>query len=748
MLPQDSIQEEEEGRNLKDYVRIFLRRKWIIITFIIVFVTIATFKSYKVIPIYRATAQMMIDRETPNVVSFEEVMKLGSTDNVYYQTQLKILTSRSLARKTIKALNLKDSPEFKSGEKRKSFSIRGFLGSLVKRLNPGKESPEKESPEKESQIHGKDVDDSGVVNSFLSRLSAQGIEDTYVVNMSFVGRHPEIITEIVNKHAQEYINKNLEMRFAGSQDAARWLEKQLSEKKEKLEKTENALLLYKAEKKIVSLEDRQNIIVRELESLKSSLISTRTERISLETLCKQLEKYANNPEMMEYIPDVMKNETFQGWKKQYISLQTDIIKLSIRYGEKHPKIVKLVSHTQELERAMSTEVVKITKGIETRYEMALAREENFAKTLEEQEKIALDLNRKAISYGTLKREAESERAMYNVLLTRLKETDITGELKTSNISIIDLAEVPKSPINAGTRKKIFLAAMIGLGLGIGVSFFLEHLDNTLKSAEEVERYLALPVLGVLEKLKTLTNGKQNSTELIADEMPRSAFAEAVKNIRTGIIFSSTDNSGKSILITSATQGEGKTFVAANLATEIAHTGNNTLLVETDFRRPRISKIFNIETNPGLSDHLVGENDLESIIKSTSIRNLSVVTCGNIPPNPSEMLGSVRMEKFCKIIKEKFDIILFDTPPSLTVTDAVVLSNVIDEAVFVVRSGKIARETAKKATLEISKNKCKILGVVVNFINVSRGSYYYHYYSPYNKYVGNNGEKTSNEAEKV
>ncbi len=720
-----------------------LRRKWIIIAFLVVFVTIGTLQSYKeVIPVYRATVKMMFSREQPNVVLFQG-MAYNYTDSRNYQTQLKILTSRSLARRTIKALNLKDSPEFKPVEKGKSFSIRGFLSSLVK-----KQKSRKESPEKKSQIPDKDVVDSGIVSRFLSKLSVEALESTYLVNVSFRGRHPDIIKEIVNKHAQEYIDKTLELKFAASQDAIDWLQKQISEKKETLENTEKALLLYKEEKRIVSLEDRQNIMVKELESLKSSLISAKTERVTLETLCNQMRKYANDPDMLEYMPDVMENEIFQQWKKEYISLQSEINKLSIRYGEKHPKIAKLVSHSQELERTIKSQLVKIRKGIETKYEMALAREEYLFKALEEQEKIALDLNRKAISYGTLMREAESERAMYDVLLKRMKETDITEQLQSSNISIIDLAEVPKSPINSKKQYKILFMALMGLGLGVGVSFFLEYLDNTIKSTEDVERYLALPVLGALERFKVFKDRKQNSTELVTEEMPKSTFAEAVKNIRTGIIFSSTDNSRKSILITSATQGEGKTFVASNLATTIAHTGKNTLLVETDFRRPRINKIFNVEMNPGLSNHLVGENDLESVIKSTSIRNLSIVTCGNIPPNPSEMLGSVRMEEFCKIVREKFDTVLFDTPPSLTVTDATVLSNVIDEAVFVIRSGKIARETAKRATLQISKNKCKILGVVVNFVSVSRGSYYYHYYSPYYKSVGDNGEETSNEAEKV
>ena len=195
------------------------------------------------------------------------------------------------------------------------------------------------------------------------------------------------------------------------------------------------------------------------------------------------------------------------------------------------------------------------------------------------------------------------------------------------------------------------------------------------------------------------------------------------------------------MITSSTQGEGKTFVASNLSIAIAQTAKKTLLVDTDFRRPKIYKVFNIEKAPGLSNHLIGEGDLDSIIRSTSVPNLSIVTSGFLPPNPSEMLGSHNMEKFCKSVGERFDIVIFDTPPSMTVTDAVVLSNIMDGVVFVIKSGVTVREVAKRAISQISKNNREILGVVMNFIDVSRGSTYYHYYSSYYKY-GDDGEENA------
>jgi capsular exopolysaccharide synthesis family protein len=278
-------------------------------------------------------------------------------------------------------------------------------------------------------------------------------------------------------------------------------------------------------------------------------------------------------------------------------------------------------------------------------------------------------------------------------------------------------------------------------------FFLEYLDNTIKSPEDVEQYLDVPLLGVLEKVKVQDGGKSTASELITHEMPKSVFAEAARNIRTGVMFSFADKPRKLILITSTTQGEGKTFVASNLATAIAQTGKNTLLVDTDFRKPRINKIFNITKNPGLSNHLIGETDFESIIKSTCVPNLSIATCGFILPNPSEMLGSTNMEEFCKTVKERFDMVIFDSPPVMTVTDAIVLSGIMDGLIIVIKSGETVRETAKRAISQLTGNRCEILGAVVNYVDISIGSYYYQYYSHYYKY-GYDSEEDLKETEKI
>jgi len=722
MLPESDILQQEEEINLRDYLQVVLRRKWIIIAFFVVSVTLVAIISFKSTPIYKTSVQVLIDKENPNVVSFEEVMSMDGVDSTFIQTQLKIIGSRTLARRVIKSLNLKNSPEFKSDEKSKGLSISGLLSSLLK----------KESSKDKSLKTDKIDEDSGLVSGYLSRLKVEPIRNSRLVNISFEGAHPDIIKTIANRHAREYIEKNLEMRFAASQDAVEWLQKQLYEKKERVEKAENALQLYKEKKKIVSLEDRQNIIVQKLEELNSTLTNARTQRIALETLYNQTKKFSGDPELIESIPDVMNNPLIQELKKDYVKLRIDIINLSDKYGGKHPNIIRITAEAGELESMINSEVNKIIRSIETDYKVALSREKSLSVAMEEQKRVALDLNRKAIAYGTLQREAESERAMYDILLKRMKETDITGELKTSNIRIVDPAEISRTPIKPKKKMNILLAAVVGLTLGVGLAFFLEYIDNTVKSPEDVERYLNTTLLGVLEKVRIPKSEKQVSLEILTHEIPKSTFAEAMRNVRTSIMLSSTDNPKRSLLVTSAQPGEGKTFIASNLAIIIAKTGKKTLLVDADFRKPRVHKVFDIETLPGLSNHLIGESDLESIIKPTAIPNLSVVTCGLIPPNPSEMLGSHSMETFCKNVGGQFDTVIFDTPPAMAVTDAVVLSNIVNGVIYVIKSGEVTKEMVKRSILQLSGKKSEMLGVVMNSVDVSRGGYY-HYYSRYYKY---------------
>jgi polysaccharide biosynthesis transport protein len=840
-----------EGIDVRDYVRVVIRRKWIIMSIFLAAVTVVTIHVYRIPPVYKVTTQLLIDKENPNVVSIEEVVTPDRSDLQWNQTEIKILSSRSLALRVINALNLKDSPEFKPDEKRKSFTIKGSLKLItrqfikasglvvIKILNlkgkvypsegvekrgiKGNDSPEfkpemfvaqkvikdlglrekvhpseriekrgikgNDSPEfkpdekrparlrsggKSFSMSGvlrslagklrskkenlkpaepdKGQEDSSLASNYLSRLSVEAVKYSRLVNISYEGTHPEIITAIVNRHAQEYIDANLEMRFSATKDAVEWLKKQLAENGKKVEKAENALQEYKEKEKIVSLEERQNIIVEKLGDLNKALTDARTERMGLETFYNQTKELSDRPDMSESIPYVVDNPLIQELKKDYIDTKAEITKLRGKYGEKFPAIIKLLSQAKEQENRINSEVNELIKSLETKYKVALSKEESIANAFEEQKEKALELNRKAIAYNTLKRETESEKTMYDVLLKRMKETGITGELKTSNIRIIDTAVIPRSPIKPKKKLNMFLAAVIGLILGVGMAFLLETIDNTVKSPEDVEHYLGLPLLGVFEKVKTLNGKGMSSFDIITHRIPKSNIAEAFRNIRTNMMLSSElsseYNPKKLFLVTSTSKGEGKTFVTANLATTIAQTGKKTLVVDTDFRNPRLSKVFNIRRKPGLSDFLIGEIELGPIIRSTRVPNLSIITCGSIPPNPSELLGSGNMEMFCKDVRERFDIVIFDTPPSVIVTDAVVLSNILDGVIFLVKSGIHEKKIVERAISQIRNTKIEILGVVMNYIDVSRGSYFYHYYTYYSRYGYGYGREEKSKKSRV
>ena len=725
--------------HIRDYVQVVLRRKWIVVVSFIIVLTTTAFHSFKASPIYQATAQLEIRKENQYVVSLEEVMSVTATDSLFHQTQYKVLSSRSLALRVINSMNLKDNREFKPHE----ISI----WDIFKKPQP-EEEPDNNDKNIDKNIELAKLDkNAGLIDSYLRRFTVAPIRKSRLVNISFTGYDPKMITKIINKHAREFITSNLDARFAASHDAAEWLQKQIYAQKDAIQKAETILQIYKEKEKILSVEEKQNIIVQKLDRLNIALTMAKAERMDIEPVYNMIQEYSGNIEKLGELSEVIGHNLIQRLRQEYSRLSGEVMKLSQKYGKNYPAMKRAIAEKNEMKTMIDEEIVKIAKGIKSRYNVKLLKEASLTQELEDQKDEALKLNRKAIAYGALQRDIDGERQMYNILLKRMKEADITSELKTSNISIVDPASVPRGPIKPNIKLNVILGAIVGLGLGLGLVFFLEYLDNTIKSPEDVEEYLNIPLLGVLSHANIKSGGKSFSSELIAHEMPRSVFAEAVRSIRTSVMFSIIDTSRKLIMVTSAVQGEGKTFVASNLATVIAQTGKKTLLIDCDFRKPRVNKVFSVEKNPGLCNHLLGEVKLESIIKITMVPNLSIVTCGNIPPNPAEIMHSAVMKNFCNEVRERFDMVIFDTPPSMTVTDAIVLSSIVDGVIITIKSGTSVKETIKRCISQITTNSGEMLGAVVNHVDISRGGYYYHYYAHYYKY-GYSSEKEWEDTEKA
>jgi capsular exopolysaccharide synthesis family protein len=563
------------------------------------------------------------------------------------------------------------------------------------------------------------------------------------VDVNFQAKDPVLAAKIVNTLANAYIDQNLETKLRAVQDAVKWLHSRIQEEGNKVEKAEQALLRYKEKHSIVTdfSSDVENITAQKLAQLNTQVVEVESERVEAETRYKQAMALSGTPDMLDSIPEVLNNELILQIKSMEVELYKRMSELSKRYGQKHPQMVAIESELKTLNKRKTQEVNRVINSLRNEYRVVLAKENFLKAALAKQKKDSLELNQKAIEYGVLRREAESARYMYELLIKRFKETSLTEDMKTGNIRIIDRSEVPKDPVKPKKKLNVFLAIILGLFTGIGLAFFFEYLDNTIKIPEDVKQHLKIPYLGLTPLFSTENKWNlrdDTSPELVTFNYPRSTASESYRGIRTNIRFSSAESVPQVILITSAGPQEGKTITTANLAVTMAQADSKVIILDCDMRRPQIHKLFGIVKEHGVSNLLVGSSNAGEAIIHTRIPNLDVIPCGSIPPNPSELLGSTRMVTLLNALRKRYVHILIDSPPSTAVTDAVVLSKSVDGVILVIRAGDTAREIVKNGVAQFGAVGASILGAVLNGVDMGRDSYYYYQYYYY--YYGEDGDR--------
>ena len=717
--------------HLRDYLGMLLKHKWIILASILLIVPYATFHAFRMTPVYEATCRIIIEKEAPMVMDIKQVEIRDTSYTNYYETQYEILKSRSLAGSVIEELNLKESPEF-APMPPNWISWIDKLKDWVKTLLP----LEKEKQEKDEQNEY-----SALIDSYLKRLEVNPVRDSSLMDISFEGQDPALIAKITNTHARLYMEKDLERRSLAIDDATNWLYQELSKQKERVKESQVSLQKFKAEHEIISITpleeggEKEAILAQRFSDLDAKLTEAKIEGIELRILRSELKNFSRRPEMMESLPGIIDNPFIRSLKTQYISLFQEYSELSKKFGKNYPKMVQLRSEMESLKDKIGLEVKKIAKNINIRYQMARAREESLKESLEEQKRRSLELSQLSIQYGVLKNEVESNQKLYEALLSRVKETDLTGQLRVSNISVVDPAEVPRKPSKPKKGRDILLSFILALMGGIGLSLFLEYMDNTIKKPEDIERYLDIPFLGVVGRFKPLANPKKG--ELLIGLDPGSNISESLRNIRTNILFSASSTQLKILLLTSSIKLEGKTFISANLAITMAGLGKRVLLVDADMRKPRIHQLFGLKKSPGLSDLLVGEAPPKSVIQATHIKNLQVITSGTTSPSPSELLASTTMQSLIRKAKDKFDTVILDSPPVMSVTDPVELATMVDGVVFVIKGGSTPRPPIQRAIQQLSEVEARMLGAILNDVDFKKQGYHYQYYY---KYYYGYGEK--------
>jgi succinoglycan biosynthesis transport protein ExoP len=726
-------QNTEEQINLRDYLYVIQKRRWTVITVFAVIVITVAILTFTATPIYEATARLIIDKENPNVVSIQEVMSVDASGSDYYQTQYKIIESRTVAREVIRHLNLDKSEEFFPKPKDDLISnvkrsiqetIAFWKDSITSLLRTGDESRPK-------TLEGFEPD-SPLVSDFIKRIKVSPIRNSRLVDVRFESKDSVLAATIVNTLADVYISQNLETKLRAVQDAVKWLHNRIEEERKKVEKAEQALLRYKEKHSIITdfSSDVENITAQKLAHLNTQVVEAESNRVEAETRYKQAMVLTGTPDMLDSIPEVLNNELIRQIKSMEVELFKRISELSKKYGQKHPRMVAIESELNTLQKRRTQEVSRVINSLKNEYKVALAKENSLKAALAKQKKESLELNQKAIQYGVLRRESESARYMYELLIKRFKETSLTEDMKTGNIRIVDRAEVPEYPIKPKKKLNILLAIIVSLLTGTGLAFFFEYLDNTIKLPEEVEKHLDIPFLGSTPLFSTKNKWNirdDTSPELVAFNYPRSTASELYRGIRTSILFSSAEAVPQVVLITGVGQQEGKTITTANLAVTMAQADSKIVILDCDMRRANVHKVFGTANDHGISNLLVGNSNMREAILHTRIPNLDVIPCGPIPPNPAELLGSTRMTTLLNSLRKHYAHILIDSPPSIAVTDAVVLSKSVDGVILVIRAGYTAKEIIKSGIAQFGAVGAHILGAVLNGVDMSRDSYRYQYY---------------------
>lgn len=717
---------QEEERHLRDYLRVLLRRKWIVITFFLVVATTGIVATYLATPIYRSSVTLKIENENPYITLFKDNIAYYQGSEDYMQTQYLVLRSKALAKRVARAMGLDKEQEEGTNPK------------------PSKTDGQ-EDPDILSRPLEQDVIPRGTY-TILGGVSVSPIPRTRMVAVSFDSPDPKFAALAANEIARSYIQFNVEMKFNATQQARDWLEKQLADMRAKVERSEETLNRHAAENRIIKIyEDRAAAITNgsgkeqgnggqnqpgpydRLDLLTNEMNKAISERIGRELVLREAKQGD-----FQLVSAVSGNPQVQALRTAYTQKELEYSNLSLTYKPEHPKMVKLKEEMNILKNQIEIEAKAALVGMRKEYEVAVNRENFYRAALDEYKRETLTTTDKMVQYQILKRDADTNRELYNGILQRLKETGISANMTTSNVQILDRAEVPGNPYKPDKRKNILMAVLFGLFGGLGLAFFVDYLDNTLKSPDDVEKKISLPSLGIVPKvsLKDVVESRAKTLMVSLDDKS-SSLLEAYRSITTYIQFSSPVRPPKVIVVSSARRDEGKSTTCINLAITQSSSYGKTILIDADLRKPQMHKIFSVDNAHGLSSYLTGQVDFgaEGLVQPTNIPNLDVITAGVIPPNPSELLSSYRMKELIDQLSPLYSFILIDTPPVLGLSDSLVLSTIADGLILVVRAGSTPKDSVNQAKRLLKGVNAHILGVVLNYVRESDlryGSYGYYY----------------------
>ncbi len=748
--------EPTSGYNrLYEYWRSVRKHMWLILGIVVLVTSLTAVYMSRQPDIFESVSRVQVDLETANNPAIGALkgnsiyLNTPLQDPTYFNTQITILTSSGLLTRVAKTLDLEHNESFLHPQSTRSRSlwesVKAVFGGT--RTQPTPRVPELNRLKPASLL----VDDVAETNHFepyvemlQSQLSVKQLNDTRIIEVRFKHQDPEVAEKINNMVAETFVQSNLERKTETSNTAGDFLQKRIAELQSEIRHGEEQLINYAKNHQILSLDASQNTVVDRLAGLNKQLLEAENERKTAEAnyratlapgaLEAQAESTTNNP-----------NSSASATEAKIAELKQKRAQLLLEYTEKYPEVKDLDQQIAMLEKQseqLRTHTQSVVKtNLETRFRQAQQKEQALRDAFDKQRGETLSQNEAAVNYRIIQQEIETNSALLDGLLQRAKENDVILAGTPNNIHIVDHASRPKAPVSPKRRQAIALATLFSLILGIALARYLDYLDDSVRTSDDVENFLRLPALAVIPSLGSFTrrrllsaipggakkNGNHMGDELLLNASHRSPLAEAYRQLRTSVLLSSAGGAPKTLLVTSSQPGEGKTTTVVNTAMILAQTGAKVVVIDADMRRPRLHSIFGLDNATGLSGLLASKMSDEEMLKTIQFHEesgLYVLTSGRIPPNPAELLGSDQIRSLIAVLRNEFTHIVIDSPPVASFTDGVLLSSVADGVLLVVHGGNASRHIVRRSKQLLADVGAKIFGVVLNNVAVSRQDYYY------------------------
>jgi succinoglycan biosynthesis transport protein ExoP len=715
-----SIVTAQDYVSLATYWHTLMKRRWTIATVAIIVTVLAAIVSFRMEPVYKATARVQVDSETPLIQSIQDLFQKSTADDEFVQTQIQVLKSESLAWRTIEEL--------------------GLNNSLIEPKKLAKIPPEQRKVK--------------LIDAFKKKLSVELTPKTRMLAVNYEDHDPQLAAKVATSLANNYIDYNFRQKYEATRQASSWMEQQLDELKAKVESSQQALVEYERQHQIVNTSDNGNVQEQMLSDLSKDLTNAESDRLQKEALYRQVESDRKQ------IAALVHDDLLQKLEEKDADLQDQYTEALAQYGPQFPKALRLKEEIDGIHDQIATEQDRVIARIRKDYMSAVTRERLASSAVAAQKEAVGAQNQLLVQHNILQREFEGNQQLYSSLMQRLKDATVSAGLQSTNINLVDAALPPVDPVRPRKALNIGLGLLAGLVLGVMLAFAQEGIDHSVKTAEDVETMLMTPTLAVVplqrsvepakwslarNKWSVTVRGQESlklpghKVALAVTEKPQSVLAEAYRALRTSILLSLAPNPPKMILIASSQAGEGKTSTALNLAQSLAQRKAEVVIVDGDLRKGGIAKALGIDNAKGMSTVLTGTDQLSDVLQQFSLQpNLWVVPSGPTPPNPAELIGSDRMAELLKELSERFEHVIIDSPPVLVVTDGTILAGLVDGVVLVAESGRTHRAGLMRTRAILENAGARILGVVLNKLDMQREGYYgygygYYHYSRYGKY---------------